>query len=401
MDFIVFGDGQKRVVQCIEKWHEHPENIREIWSLFNDWYLHNDKMANLNVIKPGYLTPDHAREEIPGKAMELMSKTRESPDSTSYLSLLCVLVEAMPIQLQSTNKRPDPLFNGHLIMARRGRAPSRKGNAVSWERMPKHDGSFPGFGLRKKEGDVIPALPEELHRLPQRTRGKGAPLVRRIFVNAILDLPQDDWCHGSEVYLPEKPLSEFLGTLYPNPRGWRKSNDLDHLIEAFELLDHRDARVEFEDPTTGRTMARRVVRLRDIPKKGHPDDSIQMIVDLPPGCESGAIFDRLALLKTGTRSAPAYDLSTSLAVWWYRPGLTRIPVDKGRHYIQATHRKPYEMPDHVLYAMCYPGGEYPNRYKETSLMALQFLQSIGYASVVEEGGKWFVLPGEKWIGWAK
>ena len=389
------GPGFEQLVQRLGQWPAENESVGEVLTLVGDW-------RSKSLLKSGTA----ASRCDPGRAIQCLDSMHEKPGSTSGLSMLCVLMEDMPKEIRSVNRRPDPLFPSNLIMAKQAAAPSRRGKAVPWKRISRSSsdkGPFPGFGLKKSGGEIMPALPEELYHLPSRTRGRGAPLIRRIVVDAILDVPQHEWNTTEPLLFPEISFGDYVRKLFPvlddgRSLSWRPSRHLDPMLDAFELLSTRKARISWENPATGVGGQDLIIIPVTMPRTGHVDDIVRLAVNLPPGCNGGAIFDRAALVKAGARSAPAFDLCTSLAVWWYRPGQTRIPVSGG-HYIQATHPDPYEMPDHMLYAMCYPSGDYPKGHKETSGLALRFLERIGYTRVTEDGGKRYVLPGQKWIGW--
>ena len=53
--------------------------------------------------------------------------------------------------------------------------------------------------------------------------------------------------------------------------------------------------------------------------------------------------------------------------------------------------------DTLFYAMAYPGGEYPSRYKETAEQALAWLCSepVGYAELYIADGKRYIKPGRQ------
>ena len=101
-------------------------------------------------------------------------------------------------------------------------------------------------------------------------------------------------------------------------------------MAAVEALDSWDARVPLYDPQTKRSELRRVVSVGGIPRgPGALDESVRIIVDLPPGSGNGPqVSDKLRLW--GVKSAPAYRLLINLSYQWHNPGVTKIPVGKGK-----------------------------------------------------------------------
>ena len=87
----------------------------------------------------------------------------------------------------------------------------------------------------------------------------------------------------------------------------------------------------WRDSETGKGGLRRVVSLGDIPRGAHAlDDTIGLVVHLPPGSRSGPTIQRSRLRYWGWKSEPAYRAKLALAYQWYRPGVTRIPAADGK-----------------------------------------------------------------------
>ena len=107
---------------------------------------------------------------------------------------------------------------------------------------------MPGFG-RTDGFDPSPALPLALYDLgagPATTRGKGAPLALRIFVESVLSVPMHEREKGQPVGLSVS-LRDFLTWLYPNRlptpyEYWQR------LMVAVEALDSLEARIPLYDP---------------------------------------------------------------------------------------------------------------------------------------------------------
>ena len=154
---------------------------------------------------------------------------------------------------------------------------------------------FPGFGPGEANGPLVPALPLALYDLGKgtaKTRGRGAPLALRIFVEAVLSVPLHARALNRPVALPPQRFGDLLKALYPNPGFYRPSRHFAALYEAAKSLE--SARVPWEHPDGSGAM-RRVVYARDLPRDGRLDDWVQFVVDLPPGSERGVLVDRTAL----------------------------------------------------------------------------------------------------------
>ena len=191
-----------------------------------------------------------------------------------------------------------------------------------------------------------------------------------MFVESVLSVPMDERERGRPVAMSVS-LRDFLGWLYPT-RTPSPKEYWPRLMAAVEALDSWDARVPLYDPQTKRSELRRVVSVGGIPRgPGALDESVRIIVDLPPGSGNGPqVSDKLRLW--GVKSAPAYRLLINLSYQWHNPGVTKIPVGKGktRHWVQV---------------------DDPDRYtiiSDTELVALTFPTT----SSKSEGRK----PGEAW-----
>ena len=95
---------------------------------------------------------------------------------------------------------------------------------------------------------------------------------------------------------------------------------------------------------------------------------MRIIVDLPPGSGNGPqVSNNLRLW--GVKSAPAYRLLINLAYQWHNPGVTIIPVGKGkaRRWVQVEDPERYptitdsdlvvsHLPDHVQHVRAQEAG---------------------------------------------
>ena len=221
---------------------------------------------------------------------------------------------------------------------------------------------MPGFA---KPDTPSPALPLALYDLgagPAISPGKGAPLALRMFVEAVLSVPMDERERGQPVAMSVS-LREFLAWLYPT-RTPSPAEYWPRLMAAIEALDSWDARIPLYDPQTQRSELRRVVSVGGIPRgPGALDESVRIIVDLPPGSGHGPqVSDNIR--SWGVKSAPAYRLLINLAYQWHNPGVTTVPIGKGRarHWVQVNDSTRYPMiSDAELVSLAYPSSAVKNR----------------------------------------
>ena len=249
---------------------------------------------------------------------------------------------------------------------------------------------MPGFA---KPDTPSPALPLALYDLgagPAISPGKGAPLALRMFVESVLSVPMDERERGLPVAMSVS-LRDFLKWLYPT-RTPSPAEYWPRLMSAVEALDSWDARVPLYDPQTKRSELRRVVSVGGIPRgPGALDESVRIIVDLPPGSGHGPqVSDNLRMW--GVKSAPAYRLLINLAYQWHNPGVTKVPVGKGkgRHWIQVDDPDRYPViNDAELVGLTFPTTRrHRGRRSAEALAVAKHLEKAGELRFVE--GK--ILP---------
>ena len=126
-------------------------------------------------------------------------------------------------------------------------------------------------------------------------------------------------------------------------------------------LDSHAARVEWENPTTGQGGLRRVVSITDLPRPGHLDDTLAIVVHLPPGAQHGPIVTpNLGMI--GVRSARQYKVMIGLAYRWFEPGRTHAPKGRGRNRRWLPRRTGHRpVTDTELVSLCFPGRGTPAR----------------------------------------
>ena len=402
-DWLTGIEGSRFLTARLVAWPDDNKTVMEIEVLYFDWFIYS---TPVNKDNPALLKrTKHSREQTPALLIEKLHELGESLDRPpGGKSLLWAIMTRIGRQLLTRNDHDDRLFPN--VWAKRENDSGGNYPAMKWAGIRNRGQlEFPSFG-DTENGIVQQVLPPELYELPHRSRGRGAPLARRIFVNAILDVPQSEWQSVEPLNLPPMSFGRFLQGLYPPSEksgriNWNPGKNLDDMLEAFDVLTSRQALVGWEDPDTGIGGADLVVIPLTRPRDGHVDDIVRLQVNLPPGTgDRGVIFDRPALIQAGARSAPAFDLATSLAPLWSVPGKTRIP--KGGTWLQVRKSERYpEVSDAMLAAMTYPAGNYPTDYKRTAEKALSYLVRIGYAEVVEVDETRRIKPGQNWAGWAK
>ena len=228
------------------------------------------------------------------------------------------------------NRREDRILPSRLAQVQPSdrRAPGLFAPAAHVALVNGEHQALPGFEI-EIEG---PALPLVLYDLgepnPHQGGGRSAPIwPLRLFVEAILGVPLKDRRRHQPVAM-ELTLRELRDRLYPNsPPSLGKVLRRLHL--AVDALDSMDARIPWHDPTTGRGGLRRIVSVQDVPRSAaHLDDVVRVVVDLPPGTDTGPLITP-TLSEWGVTSGPAYRALINLAYRWWEPGRTHFPL-KGR-----------------------------------------------------------------------
>lgn len=250
---------------------------------------------------------------------------------------------------------------------------------------------MPGFGRSDTPSPALPLALYELGSGPTSSPGRGAPLALRMFVESVLSVPMKERERGQPVAVSVS-LREFLGWLYP-ARKPTPSEYWPRLMTAVEALDSWDARIPLYDPQTQRNELRRVVSVGGIPRGPKAlDESVRIVVDLPSGSGNGPqVSDNLRLW--GVRSAPCYRLLINLAYQWHDPGVTRVPVGRGRsrHWVQAEDPDRYPLiSDADLVSLAFPTtpGRSEHRWPSEAWGYVRQLEKAGELRVVE--GK--ILP---------
>ena len=247
---------------------------------------------------------------------------------------------------------------------------------------------MPGFSNADTPSPALPLALYDLGAGPTISPGRGAPLALRMFVESVLSVPMQERERGQPVAMSVS-LREFLKWLYPT-RTPSPAEYWPRLMAAVEALDSWDARVPLYDPQTKRSELRRVVSVGGIPRgPGALDESVRIIVDLPPGSGNGPqVSDNLRLW--GVKSAPAYRLLINLAYQWHNPGVTKIPVGKGktRHWVQVDDPERYLMiTDDDLVSLTFPTMSSMSERRKPG-------EAWGYVRQLERAGELRVVDGK-------
>lgn len=247
---------------------------------------------------------------------------------------------------------------------------------------------MPGFASADTPSPALPLALYDLGAGPTISPGRGAPLALRMFVESVLSVPMQERERGQPVAMSVS-LREFLKWLYPS-RTPSPAEYWPRLMAAVEALDSWDARVPLYDPQAKRSELRRVVSVGGIPRgPGALDESVRIIVDLPPGSGNGPqVSDNLRLW--GVKSAPAYRLLINLAYQWHNPGVTKIPIGRGkaRHWVQVDDPERYPViTDDDLVFLTFPTMSSRSERRKPG-------EAWGYVRQLEKAGELRVVDGK-------
>jgi hypothetical protein len=144
------------------------------------------------------------------------------------------------------------------------------------------------------------------------TRGRGAALGMRLYVETLLALPPELRRTTGPPVILTCTLRQLVGALWP--RGWQRGRDWPRLMAGLDAMHNLGVEWEAPDGTGG---VRLVVAVRDRPRdRALLDDVCRFEVLLPPGSGSGPLVDRQHLRLLGLDSAPAFRLYLALCWLW-------------------------------------------------------------------------------------
>ena len=179
--------------------------------------------------------------------------------------------------------------------------------------------TLPGIEpLRPSPVPVLPlVMPYEAAGGSSMTRGRGAALPLRLFVEVLMAVPPElrrtDNGPPTSVTCQLRQLAAALW-----PRGWQRGRDWPKLAAGLGELSRLG--VEWELPS-GQGGVWIPVTVRSFPRVGAMlDDVCRFEVLLPPGSGSGPLVDRTHTRLLGLDSAPAFRLYLALCWYWDHHG---------------------------------------------------------------------------------
>ena len=332
------------------------------------------------VLRPGVL-PGVVDVVMETDVRDVRDRYNDLPEPRPHFPLTPVLA-VMPIPTAASKR-----LQGRIIPAKLAQVHGpndRRGRLFTMAGHLNRQGVLPGF---KDLSIPAPSLPVALYDIgaaaAAERRGQGAPLALRLFVEGVLAVPPERR-NGQPAAL-SVPLRELLAWLYPNRRP-SPAEYWPRLMAAAEALDA--ARIEWYDHDTGRGGLWRVVSVGNIPRGPDAlDDTVRIIVDLPPGSETGPqVSDNLR--RWGVRSGPAYRLLLNLAYQWHDPGRTLVPVRGGAHWLRVDDPARYEYTEDADLVRLVYGPDPAGRLDEQlrgARNAAHLLADAGEIRILEDG----------------
>ena len=171
---------------------------------------------------------------------------------------------------------------------------------------------LPGFEGHADErlpfGRVVPLMMFDATGTLYETRGQGAPLALRLWIEAVT---APDRLERDRPVKLETSLRDLVRRLWPN--GWTgPGRDGEKLLAALRAID--GARI----PWPGSDEGWRAVSVVNPPAIRDPASPVVLTVLLPPGSDRGPLVYRNVLREYGVTSAPLYRLGLAVAYLWDR-----------------------------------------------------------------------------------
>ena len=226
----------------------------------------------------------------------------------------------LPVQVEPMGKRagilPAGLRGARALGYLPGLAPEEAplGNQ-------EQEAVLPGFAAA--EGTIVPtAIVQTWARGggTELTRGRGAPLSKRIFYEVLTELSLDARRLKGRVRL-DLTLRDLRDWLYPRDEGkrhnFRPQRNITQIRDALWEVDQM--RIKVLPPGDKVPTNWRVIGVRAFPE-AHLDSRVVFDIELPPGSSGGALIDRYAMRRYGLVSAPQHSASLGLAYYWDRYG---------------------------------------------------------------------------------
>ena len=239
-----------------------------------------------------------------------------APVESDYApSLLALVVEAMPVDVEP-ERRPTAILPESLRAARiaafaAGADPQPPLTLTGGEigEVGTAPMQRPLFEFEAPATNLVPVLPLRFYRDAgglDRTRGRGAPIAKRIWWAAIANAPIKYREPDGSIRL-RTTLRDLNEWLYPDQR-WH-SKRLDALRRG--LWEADAIRVDWERREW------RIVGVDALPNATTKlDDPLPLRVAMPPGSDRGALITLAMLYQCGTVSGPVFDAAIRLAYLW-------------------------------------------------------------------------------------
>ena len=271
-------------------------------------------------------SPDPAR---PGGVVEAVHRAwRTLPDPAGAQHPLSPLVDAwqrLSLVTVPVDRYPGGILPASLRDVRRdhGTLPLALDHATPLG--PEPDRETVGYllGMEPAPSVVPPVAWLTLYDLtgigPMQTRGRGAPLAQRLFVELLTAVPRDGrkWTAA-----PPVTLRDLFAWCWPRwydreadlmRGGYARNKHLPALVRALVELDN----MRIVLPGDRAQLARRLIRVDDLPTAGTAlDEAIPFRVRHLPGSDRGPMFGRAAARRWGLASAPAWRSTIRLAYLW-------------------------------------------------------------------------------------
>lgn len=254
------------------------------------------------------------------KLIGYLEQLPERSDSITGYTLLTALVAEWPQPVKPDNHR-NAILPGSWRDARRGQStlPFVLDRATPLGPVGKEPEQADLPGLERPAGVVPPVPWLSLYDLtgsgPVQTRGRGAPMAQRLFVEVLTSVQREDreWTAAPPIAL--RDLFAWLWPRYYDPEadrmrgGYDRSKHLKPLQRALVELDNMRLWLD--------GAYRRLIRVDDLPGAGTPLDwQVRFHVRHLPGSDHGPAIDRARMRRWGLESAPAWRSAIRLAYLW-------------------------------------------------------------------------------------
>lgn len=244
--------------------------------------------------------------------IRMLGELPVNPNDEPGLSLLTLVVEEMPVV-------PDPRKDSVIVPKV---DPDRRAGRL-------FGGLYDGPDVTTRELPFFPESPTvkrvplldivDLSGLPLRSKGRGAPVASRLFVNLLSSIQQHDR-HRQTVRMA-MTFDELRRGLYPN--GWNRTLQWPQMKTA--LLTANNYAVHL-----GNTMWLPVA-LRQMPDNPRMDDMIVFDLALPPGSDTGPTVSLPDMQLLGVQSGPRWRAYIAAHTLMWKPGITRVPQGRTQY----------------------------------------------------------------------